>query len=295
MWYELVSGVVNHMYHMQARLSPFDPLDNTPTLVVSVLVQQLECDGGLGWPGKSGIKFSFYWIELHGHMTSIPLTRPIRPHFDVALVSPGVCVEKLAIPVSVLSLQFCKVCHGPVIRWDTCSCAKIIDIFGKPFIGFSQLFPERCHFCGTLSNVTLEGANFTNNWGTPILLINSTVHVFGENFFTGNHAIDGGGMAFIDNSAIVLHNNSLMVFSDNHADNVGGAWYYIDNDNLIAFTAAFTLPDWPTFTCFINVEPLSTSSEELSSLNVSIKFINNTAQNGGNAIYGGNIDMCTYG
>ena len=145
-----------------------------------------------------------------------------------------------------------------------------------------------------LPNVTLEGVHFTNNRGTPILLINSTVHVFGENFFTGNRAIDGGGMAFIDDSAIVLHNNSLMVFRDNHADNVGGAWYYIDYDNLIPFTAAFTLSDWPTFTCFINVEPPPTSSEELSSLNISVKFINNTAQNGGNAIYGGNIDVCTY-
>ena len=141
----------------------------------------------------------------------------------------------------------------------------------------------------SLPNVTLEGVHFTNNRGTPILLINSIVHVFGENFFTGNHAIDGGGMAFIDNSAIVLHNNSLMVFRDNYATNVGGAWYVQGEESL---DSPFFLLGLYNDRCFIAIQPLPTSSEVLNTLNISVQFINNTAGSGGNVLYGGSIDSC---
>ena len=141
----------------------------------------------------------------------------------------------------------------------------------------------------SLPNVTLEGVHFTNNRGTPILLINSIVHVFGENFFTGNHAIDGGGMAFIDNSAIVLHNNSLMVFRDNYATNVGGAWYVQGEESL---DSPFFLLGLYNDGCFIAIQPLPTSSDVLNTLNISVQFINNTAGSGGNVLYGGSIDSC---
>ena len=233
--------------------------------------------------GPTTIADSSFYISSTGLSIIVELTDRNPEHFImVSNCSFSVLGETLFVSSSVMEIS---------LQADTTMAVILKHLV---FENTTSKHTNAIVLLRSLPNVTLEGANFTNNTGTPMLLVNSTVHVFGENFFTGNCAIDGGGMAFIDNSAIILHNNSLMVFRDNHADNLGGAWYYIDYDNLIPFSATFTLSDWPTFTCFINIEPPPTSSEELSSLNISVKFINNTAQNGGNAVYGGNIDVCTY-
>ena len=101
-------------------------------------------------------------------------------------------------------------------------------------------------------------------------------------------------MAFIDNSAIVLHSNSLMVFRDNYATNVGGAWY-VEGEDLESMDSPFTsfISDLPRYyRCFIAIQPPPTSSEELNALNISVQFIYNAARSGGNVLYGGNIDLC---
>ena len=142
-----------------------------------------------------------------------------------------------------------------------------------------------------LPYVQMEGVHFTNNSGTPLLLYNSTVHVFGENYFIGNHAFVGGGMAFIDGSLLVLHNDSRMMFKDNRADIVGGAWYVSNEaESLYSFVAFSTV-----HACFITLHDLPTIEAELTRQNISVQFINNTARNGGNVLYGGEIDFCLVG
>ena len=138
-----------------------------------------------------------------------------------------------------------------------------------------------------LPNVTIEGLQFSRNDGTPLLLINTVIHVYGENYFIGNQAARSGGMAFIESSALVLHNNSLLVFRNNRANNVGGAWYVSSED-----VSLYPLGIDPI--CFITVHPPPTSQAELNALNISVQFINNSATNGGNVLYGGNIDLCTF-
>ena len=155
----------------------------------------------------------------------------------------------------------------------------------------STAFNEICStvVLANLPYIRLEGVHFTNNSGTPLLLYNSTVHMFGENYFIGNHAFVGGGMAFIDGSFLVLHNGCRMVFKDNRADNVGGVWYVSnEGENLHTFVAFR-----PVHSCFITLHDLPISEAELSRLNVAMQFINNTARNGGNVLYGGEIDFCT--
>ena len=157
----------------------------------------------------------------------------------------------------------------------------------------STAFNEVCStvVLANLPYIRLEGAHFTNNSGTPLYLYNSTVHVFGENYFIGNHAFVGGGMAFIDGSFLVLHNGSRMVFKDNHADNVGGAWYVSNDAESLYPFVSFR----PVHACFITLHDLPTSEAELTRQNVSVRFINNTAHNGGNVLYGGEIDFCLIG
>ena len=142
-----------------------------------------------------------------------------------------------------------------------------------------------------LPYVRMEGVHFTNNSGTPLLLYNTTVHVFGENYFIGNHAFVGGGMAFIDSSLLILHNDSRMMFKDNRADNVGGAWYVSNEaESLYPFVSFH-----PVHACFITLHDLPTIEAELTRQNISVQFINNTARNGGNVLYGGEIDSCVIG
>ena len=141
-----------------------------------------------------------------------------------------------------------------------------------------------------LPNVTIEGMNFTNNRGIPLLLVNTTVHLYGENHFVGNYAFEGGGMSFMDGSFLVLHNNSLLVFRDNSAENVGGAWYVSSEDYGLLSFGALSIDLSPI--CFITFSPPPESIEELAGFNVSVQFINNSALNGGNVLYGGDIDFC---
>ena len=142
-----------------------------------------------------------------------------------------------------------------------------------------------------LSNVNIEGVNLTNNRGIPLLLINTTVHVYGENHFVGNHAFEGGGMSFMDDSFLILHNNSLLVFRDNYADNVGGAWY-VSSEGYGLYTFG-ALSDYVSLICFIKLSPSPGSIKELLGLNISVRFLNNMASNGGNVLYGGHIGFCS--
>ena len=130
----------------------------------------------------------------------------------------------------------------------------------------------------------IRGLHFTNNRGTPLLLINTTMYAFGENLFIANRAVEGGGIA---GSTLVLHNDSVMVFRDNLASNVGGAWYISSEDITL-----YPLGSNPA--CFISIYLPHTSPLDLNTLNVSVRFINNTARNGGNVLYGGNIDLCEF-
>ena len=81
----------------------------------------------------------------------------------------------------------------------------------------------------------------------------------------------------------------LMVFRDNYASNVGGAWYVQGEESL---DSPFFFVSLYNDRCFIAIQPPPTSFEELNALNISVQFINNTAGSGGNVLYGGIIDLC---
>lgn len=159
------------------------------------------------------------------------------------------------------------------------------DPFGDR-IGIASLYEQ---------SVTIEDIHFSNNSVTPLLLASTTADIFGESYFIGNQAFEGAGIVLVDSSSLVLHNDSVLVFDSNHADNVGGALYVstdFDGAPIPPYTPA-SYYHYPP--CFIGLHDLQRGlPSNYQQFNISVHFINNTADSGGDILYGGNIDVCRY-
>ena len=129
----------------------------------------------------------------------------------------------------------------------------------------------------TTTSVTVRNSVFANNNGTALLLMDSTVLFEGEISFLNNTAAYGGAIRVCENSVIYLKETQVL-FKDNTAIVAGGAIYAGER----------CLQKHPR--CFY--QPISNSSLEQISKEISLRFINNTASLAGGAIYGGSVDNC---
>ena len=133
-------------------------------------------------------------------------------------------------------------------------------------------------------NVILINCSFYANIGTSIWAYNSNFTLSGTVLFSDNTAYEGGALAFYGESVVYIANNTDVTFLNNTAENVGGA-VFVRNP----------LP-YVTHSCFLQFLAINTSSQ-CSGCNCSlpqsnINFINNTAKEGGNAIYGASVFDC---
>jgi len=126
--------------------------------------------------------------------------------------------------------------------------------------------------------LNVQGLSFTDckfysNEGTPIQAYHSRYIVNGTLHFVNNTAYQGGGIGLVEGSEITLMNNTYMLFLNNHAENVGGAIFVTEHHH-----------DTPTAynpNCFYQLP-----EGDFTYLNVSFNLTNNTAHNGGDAVYG---------
>ena len=121
--------------------------------------------------------------------------------------------------------------------------------------------------------VTFTDCTFKDNTGTPLQLINSTVTFSGAVRFISNTASAGGAIALFYGSTITLASSAQVMFENNSAVEQGGAVYI--NPNI---ERSEQRP------CFVTIKMYLRA-------NINLKFINNVAQFGGDAIYG-DIDPC---
>ena len=138
-------------------------------------------------------------------------------------------------------------------------------------IGASVLDIESVH------NVTFIDCEFYNNLGTPINAVNSSLQFSGTVVFRNNTGYNGGAMSFTGGSYVYISNNTNVTFENNRAENAGGA-VFVDQD---------------TNYCFFR-ERYRDSCNCSYHLPFNLSFINNTAQKGGDAIYGADISDCVY-
>ena len=132
-----------------------------------------------------------------------------------------------------------------------------------------------------VKEIMLIDCKFVGNQGTPMFLLESTSKVSGTLSFLNNAAFQGGAIAFYRKSFLSVSLDRKILFKNNYAEHVGGAVFAKETE---------------VDSCFLQ---LATHDSECSDLrnnhHLSLVFKNNTAKNGGDAIYGGFLQQCIVG
>ena len=141
-----------------------------------------------------------------------------------------------------------------------------------------------------VQRITIINCSFVNNTGTALYLENSTVNASGFLTFLNNTAHNGAAIFISGPSVIQANLNSVLLFRNNRAIHNGGA-IYIDYGNINQ--VVYTLDNG-----FIpNAEPcfiLLDNNEPTTSRNYILNFEGNVGNDGGNDIFGGNLDVTRF-
>ena len=150
-------------------------------------------------------------------------------------------------------------------------------------------------FCSPYDNCTIkvdhEGILYFYNsvarhHGGVMYLENVNIQLQGKIYLESNSATESGGAIYLYSSFLYFWPTALLTISNNHAGRFGGAIYVFDT-NPYSYCLAHKLVH--TENCFFQVVGRNVSQK----LDVQMVFKNNTANLGGDTIYGGAIDNCT--
>ncbi len=129
------------------------------------------------------------------------------------------------------------------------------------------------------NNISFTDCEFSGNVGSPIAALESTFTLSGSNNFSNNRAYQGGALGFYGNSYVTLSNWSDTQFHNNSAVTIGGAIY-----------VGYRIYELKS-PCFFRLH-----GERVLCYNqtraANLSFVNNTAENGGNIVYGASFDTC---
>ena len=126
-------------------------------------------------------------------------------------------------------------------------------------------------FLSSVKNLTFVNCSFVNNTNTAMLAMDTILYFEGNITFSENTGYFGGGLALRDDSIMYLKSNTHVHFINNYARHRGGGMY------LTAIDVSSTRP------CFYQVYQRDRSTNP----NVKLIFINNTAEEAGDALFGG--------
>ena len=127
-------------------------------------------------------------------------------------------------------------------------------------------------------SVSISGCTFIKNSCTGVVAIHSNLLIHGKNTIRENTGIKGGGMLFCASSMMYLHDGTNLSIVNNSAK-VNGGGIYVEDDCSQAVSY-----------CFFQIKNITADNATLHQTQVHL--INNTAQFGGTALYGGLIDNC---
>ena len=141
------------------------------------------------------------------------------------------------------------------------------------------------------SNIAFIGTPYfyrnAGNEGGGIKLSDSNVVFSGTVGFEKNTAFNGGAMALEGTSKLILKPKLNISFILNHADDSGGALYFKDDQCSLRSTVSID--------CFITIEsdnPFTSLAIPVIISNISLYFIDNSAETTGSVLYGGQFDKC---
>ena len=135
-----------------------------------------------------------------------------------------------------------------------------------------------------MTYMTISNCSFTDNNGSALTLLKSSLNFHGDIRFENNHADYGAALRVYEASLISLSNNTHISFTNNTAFFKGGAVYTHQS-------------------CVDTVPPClfqphlheNVSTESLAeALKLAIEFVNNSASIAGDAVYGGSLDYCFF-
>ena len=162
-----------------------------------------------------------------------------------------------------------------------------VVIGGKVYvssIGHSLTVNGKDSLSFLFTNVTIDGnVTFANNKRTPLSAYSSAVTVSGIISFLNNLGTNGGAIALYASTLNIARNTSLYFYS-NTATETGGAIYVanINNKNILP---RFSMKYTPCFYQLVDYDGGSWYD---------IQFVNNSAKNGGDHVYGESMhsDAC---
>ena len=148
-----------------------------------------------------------------------------------------------------------------------------IEIAGTVLFTISSTTNGLAPFSFLSSNVTIIGdVTFANNKVTPIAAYSSIITLSGSVSFLSNTGTKGGAMA-LHSSTLNIASNTIVYFYNNTATETGGAIYVTNDDNKF-----LGLPNYTP--CFYQLLDYGEDNW------YDIQFVNNSAQSGGDHIYG---------
>ena len=135
-----------------------------------------------------------------------------------------------------------------------------------------------------MTYMTISNSSFTDNNGSALTLLKSSLNFHGDIGFENNHADYGAALRVCEVSLISLSNNTHISFTKNTAFFKGGAVYTRQS-------CVDTVPP-----CLFQPHLHENVSNEsyVETLKLAIEFVNNSASIAGDAIYGGSLDYCFF-
>ena len=130
-----------------------------------------------------------------------------------------------------------------------------------------------------LINTTIDSCYFEGNVGYPSFFVAFSANLFfkGNTTFVNNVGWRGGAM-YVVHSFMYFELSTNITFINNRATDVGGAIYYEGDESSLEYIENFPIK------CFFQL-----TFENIRINNHLVYFINNSAHNGGDNIYGGSI------
>ena len=163
---------------------------------------------------------------------------------------------------------------------------SVFRFFNPPFLTISVTRQPAVVQLHDSWNVTIGGCSFHDNNLTALKLVKTQMKVIDNLTFTGNRAYKGAAMTFISNSSMTLTATGYITFTNNSANNSGGAIYIVTRHFYTLSRSKFEFTHITDTECFLQVEGQHFQDR--------LVFINNSAGQGGDVLYGGSLGTaCT--
>ena len=223
-------------------------------------------------------------------------------HYDGICTVPGV-----EVPKNIMELRECNIYnnnHGLAMLFGLSALTEheVISILSsniynnsqdKDSFGFqisknpasdscsidikdTQSYSNKLNLIFNYNYATLENVSIFDSASTGLVVSSSIIAVNKSLTLYNNRGQNGGGLGLFQGSQIKMYSNTVLSITNNSASDKGGGIFGQSN--------FFSLFDCPIFS--------SSAIEGISSANISVYISNNTANEGGNDIYGISATSC---